>query len=490
MRLTQTYSQLPEAFYAITQPTPVADPSFIDINDGLADELGLNRSWLESEQALRVLSGQTTLDNGPAPIAQAYAGHQFGHWVPILGDGRALLLGEHTDPANRRWDIQLKGAGPTPFSRNGDGRSSIGPVVREYLACEAMAALGIPTTRALAAISTGERVQRNHSEPGGILVRVAQSHVRIGTFEFFARQGLNDAVAQLLDYVIARHHPHLIGKQDRALQWFSEVIKRTAHLVSAWMQVGFIHGVMNTDNASVLGDTIDYGPFGFLDAFIPDTVYSSIDQQGRYAYNQQPAIAAWNLARLAECIVPLLCDDTEHGVEIASQALNDFPAIFKADFEKGITKKTGLDPKDPQHTEVAMGLLDCMAANDADMTLTFRGLGSLADHPGPGDEQVRGLFDDPGAFDQWATLWRRCLASLNQDAQARFSDMNAINPAFILRNHLAQNAVDAAVERLDFQPMQRLQKILATPFKDQPEHRDWAGPPAPNERVTATFCGT
>jgi len=489
MRLTQTYTQLPEAFYAKTQPTPVVDPRFITINDRLINDLGMDRAWFDSEQALAVLSGRTTL-NDTTPIAQAYAGHQFGHWVPILGDGRALLLGEHTDPSGIRWDVQLKGAGPTPFSRNGDGRSSIGPVVREYLASEAMAALGIPTTRALAAISTGETVQRQQTEPGGILVRVAQSHVRIGTFEFFARQGLHDAVAQLLDYQIERHQPHLIGTPDRALKWFTEVIARTAHLVSAWMQVGFIHGVMNTDNCSVIGETIDYGPFGFLDAFIPDTVYSSIDHQGRYAYNQQPAIAAWNLSRLAECLLPLLSEDTEEAIEIATQTLNAFPGLFKADFEKGVTKKTGLDPENRKHIEVAMGLLDVMAQNDADMTLTFRRLGVLDKQPGTRDETVRQLFDDPQAFDRWAGQWRACLSDLNQEAPSRAQAMNAINPAFVLRNHLAQRAVDAAIEDLDFEPMHRLQNILAHPFDDQPEHNEWAGPPAPDERVTATFCGT
>lgn len=489
MRLTQTYTQLPEAFYAKTLPTPVVSPSFVAINDGLINALGMDQTWFDSDQALAVLSGQSTL-NDTTPIAQAYAGHQFGHWVPILGDGRALLLGEHTDPSGVRWDVQLKGAGRTPFSRNGDGRSSIGPVVREYLASEAMAALGIPTTRALAAISTGESVQRQKPEPGGILVRVAQSHVRIGTFEFFARQGLNEAVAQLLDYQIERHHPHLIGTPDRALQWFNEVIERTAHLVSTWMQVGFIHGVMNTDNCSVIGDTIDYGPFGFLDAFVPETVYSSIDHQGRYAYNQQPAIAAWNLSRLAECLLPLLSQDSEAAIEVATQALNAFPAKFKTDFEAGITRKTGLDPTQPKHVEVAMSLLDVMAQNDADMTLTFRRLGALDDQPGDDDEPLRQLFDDPHAFDQWASRWRACLSHLGQETPSRTQAMNAINPAFILRNHLAERAVDAAIHHLDFEPMRRLQQILSNPFEDQPENAQWAGPPAPDERVTATFCGT
>jgi len=489
MKLTQSYAQLPDIFYAAVDPTPTDRPSAVMLNDELAALLGLDRQWLHSKTGLAVLAGQTTLAQ-PQPIAMAYGGHQFGHWAGVLGDGRALLLGEHEDAHGKRWDIQLKGAGPTPFSRTGDGRSSIGPVVREYLGSEAMAALGIPTTRALAAISTGEQVQRNAPEPGGILVRVAQSHVRIGTFEFIARQNDRDALEALLAYVQQRHCPTGGSEGIDALRWFESVIDATASLVAQWMQVGFIHGVMNTDNVSVVGETLDYGPFGMLDSFVPDQVYSSIDRAGRYAYNQQPAVAAWNLARLGECLVPLLAEQPEAGVEIATDALNRFPAIFKHYFEHGITEKVGLDPRHRQHIDHAMALLDCMAANDADMTLTFRRLGQLDDQPNDADQDVRVLFDDPAAFDQWARDWRRCLEHTALDAPARQMAMNQRNPAFVLRNHLAQQAVDAAIEDLDFEPMRRIHALLSRPFDDQPEHAVWAGPPAPDERVLTTFCGT
>lgn len=489
MRLNQPYAQLPDIFFASVSPTPVSDPKFIALNLRLADALGIDKHWLASEEGLAVLSGQTTL-SAPTPIAMAYAGHQFGHWVPILGDGRAMLLGEHQDPLGHRWDIQLKGAGPTPFSRNGDGLSSIGPVVREYLASEAMAALGIPTTRSLVAISTGDRVQRQRPEPGGLLVRVAKSHIRIGTFEYFARQGQHQAVLQLLDFVIGREHPDLIDQEQRALLWFTRIIEMSAHLISQWMQVGFIHGVMNTDNMSVSGETLDYGPFGFLDSFVPETVYSSIDTAGRYAYNQQPAIGAWNLARLAECLLPLIDADTERAIEIVSDALKAFPKQFKHHFEAGMTRKVGLDPGTEKHRDIAMDLLDVMAANDADMTLTYRHLSALGKTTSEHDQNVRVLFDDPGAFDQWAMHWRSALAEGHQSEAARRHQMKNMNPAFILRNHLAQRAVDAAIERLDFEPMHRLLKIVTHPYDDQPDQAEWAGPPAPHERVVTTFCGT
>ena len=489
LELTQSYTDLPEIFYAPVNPTPVKHPEARMINDPLAASLGLDPEWLHSDAGLAVLSGQTTLPN-TQPIAMAYGGHQFGHWAGVLGDGRALLLGEHQAPTGDHWDIQLKGAGPTPFSRNGDGRSSIGPVVREYLASEAMAALGIPTTRALAAVSTGEHVQRQAPEPGGILCRVARSHIRIGTFEFIARQNDPESLQALLMYVLKHHHPAWVDHDQPALVWFEHVIELTASLVARWMEVGFIHGVMNTDNCSVLGDTIDYGPFGMLDAFVPDQVYSSIDRNGRYAYNQQPAVAAWNLARLGECLLPLLSDQSEASIEIATNALNRFPDRFKHHFETAITEKVGLDPKNAQHTEHAMALLDCMANNDADMTLTFRRLGSLKDHPSPQDDTVRVLFDNPAQFDQWAVGWRQCLQDNAVDPATRQATMNQRNPAYILRNHLAQHAVDAAIERLDFEPMRRVHALLAHPFDDQKEHARWAGPPSPDERVLTTFCGT
>lgn len=489
MRLRQPYRELPDLLYAEADPTPVLAPSWIAKNHSLASALGISPDWLDSDEALALLSGQHALAS-PKPLAMAYAGHQFGHWVPLLGDGRALLLGEHTDRDGRRWEIQLKGAGATPFSRNGDGRSSIGPVVREYLASEAMAALGIPTTRSLAAIATGESVQRQTAEAGGILVRVARSHVRIGTFEYAARLGEPSLVEQLLDYVITQHHPDLIDAPQRALFWYQRVIENTAKLISQWMQVGFIHGVMNTDNMSVMGDTLDYGPFGFLDTFAPETVYSSIDQGGRYAYHQQPAVATWNLARLAECLLPLLASSNELSVELAKDALGRFPGIYKSHFDQGVTEKVGLDPTHDQHRSIALDFLDLMATNDADMTLAFRGLASLTDTSSEQDKAFKLLFDDPAAVDAWLDRWRMASHSLGEDAIVQANRIKQTNPAFILRNHLAQRAVDAAVHHQDFGPMHRLLSILSRPYDDQPDQAQWAGPPAADERVLTTFCGT
>lgn len=487
MKLDQTLTTLPDLFYAPATPTAVASPSWVMFNKDFAEACQLDKAW-QSPEGLAILSGQRTLAS-PPPIALAYSGHQFGHWVPLLGDGRALLLGQHKDPQGEWWDIQLKGAGPTPFSRNGDGRSSIGPVVREYLASEAMAALGIPTTRALAAISTGESVQRTTAEPGGILVRMARSHIRIGTFEWVARQGHTEATQALLDYLIAHHHLP-IDEDNQALAFYHWVIHQTAHLIAQWMSVGFIHGVMNTDNCSILADTIDYGPFGFLDAFIPDQVYSSIDQGGRYAYQQQPAIATWNLARLAECLLPLIHEDLDQARTQAQDALADFPKLFQSTFQKRMTDKVGLDPNQPRHVETAMAYLDVMAANDADMTLAFRRLGLVQGARDLNDEQLRVLFDDPQAVDQWLAQWRQCLDTLGEEDAHRKARMDSVNPAFILRNHLAQEAVDRAIDALDFSVMHKLNGLLSRPFDEQPEHQQWAGPPHPSQRVLTTFCGT
>ena len=488
MRLAQHYAQLPELLYAPTEPTPVADPQWIVFNHDLSGSLGLNPAW-SGPEGLAILSGQTRLE-APHPLAMAYAGHQFGHWVPILGDGRALMLGQHQSPQGQWWDIQLKGSGQTPFSRNGDGRSSIGPVVREFLASEAMAALGIPTTRSLAALSTGQPVQRDVLEPGGILVRVAQSHIRIGTFEYLARQGDVASTQALLEFCVEHYCPLLPRRASLALDWFEWLVERTAKLISAWMQVGFIHGVMNTDNCSVVGDTIDYGPFGFLDAFIPDQVYSSIDQAGRYAYNQQPAVATWNLARLAECLLPLINDCPDKAQAAAQEVLQQFPSLFNAAFESGITRKVGLNPNEPAHVKVAMGYLDLLASNEADMTLAFRRLGTVSIQPGTADESVKALFDDPQTFDAWVQAWRFHLAQLDQTEHERQASMNQVNPAFILRNHLAEQATKAAIDSMDFEPMKKLHALLQTPFDDQPHETSWAGPPMPEEQVLTTFCGT
>lgn len=484
-----SYARLPQVFHSRQSPTPVAHPQLFALNDELARDLGLDPDWLAGADGLAMLSGNR-LPPGAEPIAMGYAGHQFGQWVPRLGDGRALLLGELVDRHGVRRDLQLKGSGPTPYSRRGDGRSSIGPVVREYLASEFMHALRIPTTRALAAVSTGEQVLRQQMEPGGILCRVATSHVRVGTFEFFARSGRTEETRLLADYVIDRHYPECREREHPYAELFSAVLQRQARLIADWLRVGFIHGVMNTDNCSIVGETIDYGPFGFIDQFDPGTVYSSIDLGGRYAYNQQPAIAHWNLARLAECLLPLLADNREAGMELANALLKQFPTEFEKAFHPAVAAKIGLSAESADHVQLALDLMDVMRDGGADMTLVFRALGGL---PSGGPEQdgpVRALFSNPEGFDAWAHRWRQRLAAEGRGDAARQVAMEQVNPAFILRNHLAQEAVDAAIERLDFQPMQRLHKVLSQPFQDQPEESALAQPPAPEKRVSTTFCGT
>ncbi|MEE4330041.1 MAG: YdiU family protein [Wenzhouxiangella sp.] len=484
-----SYGRLPGEFFARVQPQPVAGPELFALNRPLAESLGLDPDWLAGPDGVAMLAGNRIPDTA-GPLAMAYAGHQFANWVPRLGDGRAMLLGEVVDRDGKRRDLQLKGSGPTPFSRGGDGRSSIGPVVREYLGSEAMHALGIRTTRALAAISTGEKVFRNQPEPGGILCRVASSHVRVGTFEYFARQGRRDEVRTLADYVIDRHWPELGEADARYAAWLERVIEGQADLVASWMLVGFVHGVMNTDNCSIAGETIDYGPFGYVDAFDPGTVYSFIDRRGRYAFNQQPGIAQWNLARLAECVLPLLADEPEQALETANALIAKYPARFESRFHAGLVAKIGLAERREGDVELAMDLLDRMAANKADMTLTFRRLGDLSATDPSEDGPVRDGFEQPEAFDAWAVRWRERLAAEARDDSERRAAMHAINPAFILRNHLAQQAVDAAIERLDFEPMHRLGRVLSRPFDDQPENADLAQPPEPAERVTTTYCGT
>ena len=484
-----TYAALPEGFYARVEPTPVARPQWVRLNQGLARELGMDPDPLAAPEALAVFAGNC-IPVGAEPIAQAYAGHQFGHFVPQLGDGRALLLGELVDQHGVRRDIQLKGSGPTPFSRGGDGRAPIGPVVREYLASEAMAALGIPTTRALAAVTTGETVWRHAPEPGGVLTRVASSHVRVGTFEYFAQRGDRAAVRRLADYVLIRHYPRCAQAARPYEALLGAITTATAELIARWMHVGFIHGVMNTDNLSVAGETIDFGPFGFLDAFDPGTVYSSIDRFGRYAFDQQPAIGEWNLARLAEALLPLLDDDPDSAVDRAREILAGYREHFEAVYRAGLRAKIGLSESRPGDDDLVHDLLRRMAAEGADWTLTFRRLGELDGADARGDDAFRQGFRDPQAADAWLAAWRaRLMAERRSDAERRAA-MRTTNPAFILRNHLAQWAVDAATERLDFAPMERLLGVLADPWSDQPEHADLARPPEPGQAVLRTFCGT
>lgn len=482
------YARLPDRFFARVAPTPVAAPRLIRVNAPLATELGIDPDWLASEQGVAVLAGNRIPDTA-TPIATAYAGHQFGSFVPQLGDGRAILLGEVIDRGGTRRDVQLKGAGPTPFSRRGDGRAALGPVLREYLVSEAMQALGIPTTRALAAVTTGERVIRETMLPGAVLARVASSHIRVGTFQFFASRGDVEGVRTLADHVIARHYPHAADAERPYRALLDAVIRAQAELIARWLLVGFIHGVMNTDNMSVAGETIDYGPCAFLDAYDPAAVFSAIDRGGRYAYGNQPAIAQWNLTRLAECLLPLLGDDADAAAADAVRALEAFAPAFDRAYQGGLRRKLGLATERPGDAALAEELLQAMTANGADFTLTFRGLSEAAADEGA-DADVRSLFADPAAYDAWATRWRQRLREEPGDPAARREAMLAVNPTFIPRNHRIEAVIRAAVDCDDFAPFEALLRVLAKPYDAQPAFARYMEPPAAQERVLQTFCGT
>jgi uncharacterized protein YdiU (UPF0061 family) len=484
-----SYARLPERFFARLPPTPVAAPRLVRLNETLARQLGLDPDRLSSPEGVAILAGNAVPKLGE-PLAMAYAGHQFGTFVPQLGDGRALLLGEVVDLDGVRRDIQLKGSGPTPFSRNGDGRAALGPVLREYIISEAMHALGIPTTRSLAAVTTGETVRREKPLPGAVLTRVASSHIRVGTFQFFAARGDVAAVRHLADYVIARHYPEAADTEKPYRRLLDLIVTRQAELIARWLLVGFIHGVMNTDNMSIAGETIDYGPCAFMDSYDPATVYSSIDSFGRYAYGNQPHIAQWNLARLAEALLPLLAEDQEAAVEMANEALGKFAGRFEAAYAVGLRRKLGLFHERQDDGALAQDLLDRMAGNGADFTLTFRRLSDAAVST-HGDAAVRSLFTDPTAYDAWAASWRRRLADDGEaTGERRAAAMRAVNPAFIPRNHLVEEALSAAVDNGDLSTFEKLLAVLSSPYDDQPPHRLYAEPPRPDQIVRQTFCGT
>ena len=487
-RFDNSYARLPDRFFARVEPTPVSKPELIAVNAELARELGLDPVALASAEGVDILAGKRVAVRSD-PLAMAYAGHQFGQFVPQLGDGRAILLGEVIDTKGRRRDIQLKGSGPTPFSRRGDGRAALGPVLREYIVSEAMAALGIPTTRALAAVSTGETVIRETYLPGAVLARVATSHIRVGTFQFFAARGDIEGVRALADHAIARLHPDLASAPNPYRALLDAVIDAQARLIARWMLVGFIHGVMNTDNMSIAGETIDYGPCAFMDAYDPATVFSSIDHTGRYAYGNQPRIAQWNLARLAETLLPLLATDEDAAIAEAEQALGLFAARFKVVLDEGLRRKIGLVEPREGDGALVQDLLDAMAQGGADFTLTFRRLADAAAGP-EGDDAVRRLFSDPMVYDLWAARWRTRLESEPQHARQRAAAMRAVNPAFIARNHRVEAVIRAAVDEGDFAPFHALRTVLARPFEDQADHSAYMDPPAPRERVLQTFCGT
>jgi uncharacterized protein YdiU (UPF0061 family) len=482
LNLQHTYSTLPSKFYAPVNPTPVPDPQLVIFNTRLARELGLDPAAIEPPAAAMFSGNQLPEDANP--IAMAYAGHQFGGFVPRLGDGRAILLGELRGRDGVLRDIQLKGAGLTPFSRGGDGRAAIGPMLREYLISEAMHALRIPTTQSLAVVTTGERVYRERPLPGAVLTRVASSHIRVGTFQYFAARDDQDALRELLDYVIARHYPAAKAADSPALAVLKEVAQRQAALIADWMSIGFIHGVMNTDNMAISGETIDYGPCAFMDEYDPKTVFSSIDRNGRYAYANQPAIAQWNLARFAETLLPLINADSDQAIRLAVEVIEPFTAQFDTLFLAGMRRKLGLTLSLESDAELIRRLLTHMHNSQADFTLTFRNLARPAD-----EQKLLGLFSADSGIETWLKDWRERLAQEPQTTTERAASMLATNPAFIPRNHRVEAALTAA-ENGDYEPFRKLLNIVQRPYDEQPGAAEFSQPPQPAERVLQTFCGT
>jgi uncharacterized protein YdiU (UPF0061 family) len=489
-----TYARLPERFYARVSPTPVRHPRILKVNHPLASWLGIDPSRLDSTEGAQQLAGNA-IPEGADPIALAYAGHQFGGFVPQLGDGRAILLGEVVTPGGARRDIQLKGAGRTPFSRGGDGRAALGPVLREFILSEAMAALGVPTTRALAAVTTGEPVLRDQALPGAVFTRVAASHIRVGTFELFAARDDRDAVARLTAYAVARHFPRAGAAGSRpgdlasdALHLLEGVLEAHASLVARWLGIGFLHGVMNTDNTSISGETLDYGPCAFLDAYSPTKTFSSIDHRGRYAFANQPRVAQWNLARLAETLLPLLADAEDDAIRLATERLERFPRVFAAHHDRVMRAKIGLGGAEDDDPAMIADLLERLASSQVDYTVFFRALCASAEDPA-GDLQVASLFEHPAAFHGWAESWRGRLRRDPTPPRVRAEAMRRANPAFIPRNHRVEQAIAAATVG-DLRPFETLLRVLARPYDEQPEDHHLAEPPRPEERVEQTFCGT
>ena len=475
-----------DGFFVPCQAEPAVAPKFLQFNHALAKELGLDPDVLDSEIGLAIFSGNVAPE-GSEPLAQAYAGHQFGGFAPQLGDGRALLLGEVIDIQKRRRDIQLKGSGRTPFSRGGDGKAALGPVLREYLIGESMHALRIPTTRALAAVSTGEHVYRETPLPGGILTRVAASHIRVGTFEFGAARGDVDKVRELADYSIARHYPDTANTENPYLAFFEAVGDAQASLVARWMNIGFIHGVMNTDNMTISGETIDYGPCAFMDRYSPSTVFSSIDHQGRYAYANQPAILSWNLTRLAETLVRFVDPSKDRAVELLTNTIQRVQALYETYWLAGMRDKIGLSTEDPHDLGLINELLLLMENGRADFTLVFRNLAQTL--RGDGD-LVRQQFEEPDAFDIWERNWQNRLDQDGIAGETVAQAMDRVNPIYIPRNHKVEEALSAAVYKENIKPFSELLKVLDHPFDETAGNKDYALPAPITDRPYRTFCGT
>ena len=464
---------------------PVPDPQLVVLNEALATELGLDVDVLQTPEGVAALVGQR-LPEGTVTLAQAYAGHQFGGFSPSLGDGRALLLGELVDGVGRRRDVHLKGSGATPYSRGGDGKAALGPMLREHLVSEAMHAMGIPTTRALAVVTTGEPVTRDVLLPGAVLVRVAGSHLRVGSFQYASVHGGTACVQRLADHAIARHHPAAAEAEQPYVALFAAVVEAQAALVARWMQVGFVHGVMNTDNMTISGETIDYGPCAFMEAFDPQTVFSSIDHGGRYAFGQQPRIAHWNLARLGEAMLPLFATELEPAVEAANGVLATFSGRYEEHWLCGMRAKVGLAAADPGDAELVGELLAVLEAQGLDMTSAFRGLSAAACGD---DSSMQQLLVDTAPYEAWADRWRARLALEARPAAEVATAMDRTNPVYIPRNHLVEDALAAAVDG-DLAPYGRLLDAVTHPFDERPGSRRYALPAPPGAGRYRTFCGT
>ena len=483
-----TYSNLPKEFYRKVVPTRVPEPKLIKLNEELIDELGLDKNDLNSKTGVDVLSGNM-VPHGAEPLSMAYAGHQFGSWVPVLGDGRAILLGEIISPNGIRHDIQLKGSGPTPFSRGGDGKAVLGPILREYILSESMHALGIPTTRTLSAMLTGETIFRELPMPGAILTRVSKSHVRIGTFEYFFAKNDIDSVRSLADYIINRHYSEALKSNNPYKQLLLLVTERQAELIAKWMLFGFIHGVMNTDNMQIAGETIDYGPCAFLDTYNPGKVYSSIDHGGRYSFGNQPGIAQWNLGCFAQTILPLIHQSKDIAYQQAKEIIDSFPSSYQEKLNLGILQKLGLTIEMHNDMKLVKDLLNIMADGKADFTLTFRRLSEVKNTSSDSDGSIRSLFSIPHVFDEWMKRWRKRLISENINEQERKNKMKAVNPAFIPRNHLVEKAIKDALDK-DFKFFEVLLEACTNPFRSQTQYKQLMQPPLPDQEIHQTFCGT
>lgn len=478
--LDNSYASLPKAFFTAIKPTPVASPNLVILNHSLAEALGLNPQELVDNAAVSVFGGNS-IPEGAFPIAQAYAGHQFGHFT-MLGDGRAVLLGEQITPQGQKFDIQLKGSGPTPYSRGGDGRAALGPMLREYIISETMYGLGIPTTRSLAVVTTGEPVYRETKLPGAILTRVSASHIRVGTFEYAARLNNIEDLKALADYTIKRHFPHIAMEHNPYVAFLKEVVKGQASLIAKWMLVGFVHGVMNTDNMAISCETIDYGPCAFMDNYDPATVFSSIDRYGRYAYGNQAPIAAWNLARFAETLLPLLHDNEEEAVNLAQAAVSEFTEIYHKHWLSGMRAKLGLFNEEAEDQSLIEDLLGLMHKHEADFTNSFLALTF---------ENYKDMdMFNTAEFTQWQSRWQARLGRQKEHKQESHQLMKNNNPAVIPRNHRVEEALEAAVNQGDYKPMHGLLEVLANPYAHCPQQEEYAKVPKVMNRPYRTFCGT